>query len=50
VAVTLRNLELKPGQRAQIFESGKWVDAGELEVVVPARDAAVVHIALRPSP
>ena len=48
--VTLRNRELKPEHKAQVFESGRWQDAGELEVVVPARDAVVVHIAPRPSP
>jgi hypothetical protein len=48
--VKLRNRELKPEHKAQVFESGRWQDAGELEVVVPARDAVAVHIATRPSP
>jgi hypothetical protein len=42
--VTLKNLELKPGQRARVFEGGDWMDAATLQVKIPPRDAAVVHV------
>lgn len=42
--VTLRNLELAPGQRARVFESGDWAAADAIDVVVPAGDATAVEI------
>lgn len=43
--VTLRNLELKPGQSARLFESDNdWVTAESIDVLVPAGDAVAVLV------
>jgi hypothetical protein len=42
--VTLRNIDLAAGQQARVFERGDWGEAGSVEVVIPPRDAVVVHV------
>lgn len=42
--VTLRNIDLAAGQQARVFERGDWVEAASVEVVIPPRDAVVVHV------
>jgi hypothetical protein len=42
--VTLRNLDLAPGQRARVFEQDSWGNAASINVIVPAGDAVAVEI------
>jgi hypothetical protein len=42
--VKLENVDLVKNQRARVFEHGDWVDARELIVTVPSRDAMVIHV------
>jgi hypothetical protein len=42
--VTLRNIDLAAGQQARVFERGDWGEAGSVKVVIPPRDAVVVHV------
>ncbi len=44
LAVTLKNLNLEPGQRAQVFEQEAWADAATVDLTIPPRDAAVIHV------
>ena len=41
----LKNLELKPGQEAEIYgKPGKVADPAKMEITVPASDVAAIHI------
>jgi hypothetical protein len=42
--VKLENVDLAENQRARVFEHDEWVDARELTVTVPSRDALVIHL------
>jgi hypothetical protein len=42
--VTLQNKEVIDGQRAKIFEQDEWVDARNMQVTIPPRDAVVIHL------
>ena len=42
---TLKNLKLKPGQKAQIWESGKpYGKADVMKITVQPQDVVAVHI------
>jgi hypothetical protein len=42
--VTLENLNLAKGQQARVFEQGERVEAQRMQVIIPPRDAVVVHV------
>jgi hypothetical protein len=42
--VTLKNRDLRQGQRARIFETQKWESAASIDVNVPAGDAVAIEV------
>ena len=44
LSVKIRSIDLHEGQVAHVFEAGPVGDAAEVNLVIPPRDAAVIHI------
>lgn len=42
--VVIENVDLEAGQQARVFEQGEWGDARKVQVMIPPRDAVVVHV------
>ncbi len=42
--VTLKNRDLRQGQRARVFETQKWESAASIDVNVPAGDAVAIEV------